>query len=549
MAAKKPSPIKTKTMSHGPVDQSELELNNLWMRRRPGKKSNVEDTIVPLVKKSKEFAILYSPMLTHPELIASLEKLSRKGVRVYAVTSNVKNHKSIFNCGIMREAYDVLSTYVLVDPLTNPQGIWYPGKLTSKWKMDFHVKLSNDQVNELWEHFLHDFWNNDSTELFFGDLRKCPELRDRRPDTPTTMEQICRRDFFILSQKEIREMTVPPNKPPEFDHYYSVEKLVLPMGEESRDVLDEIDIDNIKVRGKGKVVAGQVILDTGKKMVFAWDLGIFLEKNQEKEVGPTLSESEWLFHPTITIGEINNDIILEEDKWDKPQPRSIGEETTIRMDDILCKELDDWLEERKAPYIPEDGGLFRRVTYTWNLEPPKLPRGVKEHRLYAAWDKFAKELDKKANRLLADMKKGLDHIDGMKVKKTKKITMKSRIESLSANLEAIRNKDWSNLKSIRDVEKNVDKISETRKEYLTIIEGDVSKLTKKKESNELEAILKLSKRGEKKLEIPPRIMPSTGVLYEKGNKSFLVISNIEEIPDARKEADKHRAIIVVKGGN
>lgn len=546
--------IQTKTLNEGPIDQSKISLRNIWEKIQINEKDRNEETItdsiINLIKNAEEIIVIYSPKITLPELKIELEKSRKKGIRIYAITANIQNHQNLFECGMMRYKNNIHSTYILVDPKTKPDGKWFPGELTSKTMPPLIITLNENQIREFLEHFSHEFWNNDGQELFFNKIRKIPPLEDRKPTTPTIMNATSRDDFSYFQGSEIKEMQLPSNKPPEFNHHISARKIVTQLNEKTRDMIEEIDHSWTNLYGIKKDTFGYAKLETGDrtdKVVFSWDYAIILDSDQVKEIEKSLPEEEWRFCPEKAINEIKSDIIEENDNWENLVPKSIQEKGKMELEKQQSMTIEDWIKDLPRPKIPDYGGLFKEVTYSWKLSPPIFPVGAQKHRLYSLWDRFERELQSQIDKEIQKMKKAIEQSKKLKIENIKIITMESKITGLIEEIDKMKSLEWRYMPDTGDVKRGIEKIHELEEQFLIEIEKKVSETKKEEKSNELHEVLNLGSTKQKEPDIPPKTLPKIGILFEKGNEIYLQIEYHEEISIAQKKAPIYHAKIVVKG--
>lgn len=545
--------IEPKKISYT-VDQSNQNIEEFWERipeQSNRQAVSCNELILNLCKKSKEMIIIHTPKLTLPELQIELEKLSSKGVRIYSLTSDIKKHQKIFQKGIMREKKETLSTYVLIDSQTKPHGICCPGELSSASSPPYALELNGKQIKELWQHFSHEFWNAKGQELFYAKIRKTPEYDGTKLKINDALDLTARvpdKMFKRYTIERIESVYLPENIPSDFQEHMLAKKVYTKISERTKELILEID-HNTDLFGTSFRSMGY-LKGNGPKgnigIVFDGDIAILLDDTQLERVEKNLPKPEWQYRVTKRLSDISGEILLSESNWDNLKPDRIETEGEKRLKDIESKSIEEWNNGLPRPKIPDFGGLYRQVKYTWTLHPPYLPKGSKKHRLYDMWASFDKNLSKKIDRLISEMEEANKQKKKLSsIKKTKKITLEDKIHEWIGKLDSIKQQEWKNKPTSISAEEAIQQISEIENEFLKEIKGLEPK-KKKDGSNELEEILPNPSREKTEIKIPPKTLPTRGVLFEKGNNSYIAIKDTEDLKYVEPFRKEHRATIVTE---
>jgi len=542
--------FSSKVLTHGPIDQSDHELENIWERTLSTGEAAGEDPTkecLKVVKNARDIIIISSPKITHAELSLELDKAQSRGVRIYAITDKPELHQKIFQNGIMRAKPGIRSTVLIADPERKPNGIWYSGSLTTTVITPILITLSSMQVKEMWKHFACEFWNSTGQELFFGKLRPVVPLEGTPPDFPTRMTYTMRHDYSIFNQRSIPMMILPDNKPSGFDHHIMASKLIIRLDEEGRDLVLDIDHDTTSLHATSGPTIGFSYVDIDSReiaILFDWDYGFILTKDQYNAINKHLAVPEWIYHPIRKIRNISDDILEVGDHWDPTSGKAIQKSGSVELQDQVSPTLDDWLEESPKPQIPEYGGLYRNVTYQWKLKPPRLPKGAQKHRLYKKWDAFESNIGKQLEKDITMMKQSIAKLKKEKMKNRQRITLESSINDIITKLTEYQNVNWRYLEDIAHVQKMMNDIDVVKDQFLTMVNDGVPRKKEKQSTNELEEILSTGRRGKSKIEIPSKTLPSVGALYEKGTLTFIQIERISDLESAKASSKLYKATIV-----
>lgn len=543
--------IEPKTVTKGPIDQSEYEIDEFWEKRNVNKRDKKEDytqKIVDLCKEAEDTIIIHTPKLTLPELTVELEKQNSKGVRTYALTKDIDNHQKVFKKGIMREKRDIFSTYILVDSSSSPQGIWFMGELTSESEKQVIIELNNEQIEELWHHFSHEFWKNTGQELFFGKTRDSLKYEGTEPETEEILGNTARNVSEAVSEIDIDELYLPTEKPVDFQEHMMAKIVVTKIEEKTKDLILDLDPKETSLLGTKDNIIGHLDgTQSGNdiSVVFDWDYSIILDESQKEDFKKYLSEPEWEYNTKKKISDIKNEILLKNDNWDETKTKQIQDIGEKKLDDVNSDSIKNWINNEPEPAIPDFGGLYKQISYKWTLHPPYLPKGSKKHRLYKKWDEFDRRLNNKIELTIKEMEKAKEEIDQLKMKKRKKIITKDKIDNEIKELNKIKDENWRYKRDKSDVDRALSKLDNIIKEVKGKIEG-VDIIKEENKTNELQAILNLG-HNKKKIKVPYKTIPSAGTLYEKGNQSYITIQDTDEIDKVKLSTKNHRAKIVVKG--
>ncbi len=556
MPMKKGTKIGPILKKKGPISNSDTILKRFWEEQEKGarKSKNVDifPKILKMVKSSQEMVLLYSPKLTYGDLRVELKKRMDAGIRTYGLIKNIDMHKDIIDFGIFRESNKVHSTFILIDPKTNPKGIWLVGELTKELELDFYLELDPDQVKETWAHFTHLFWNASGKELFFGKIRDSSNKTPPQSEVTPTIYNTSRREGFDgIFSEVIEKMIIPSKIATEVEDYLVFPKeLAIELKEESKDIIDLIDLNRIEVKASERFPCGYALIGKGTsadQMVFGSDLMFKMNERQAHLFNERCESTKWHFIAEKKIKDIKTGFILENDNWGKYEIRSIENNVLLKLNDAQSGNIENWQKGMPEPKIDQDKiHLAKKITYEWRILPPYLPSGAKKHRLYERWNRFNERLKKETKRTINEIN------NKSKSKLNRKIiAKKSRWLEWTEELGGLLNKDLAQSNSRRTVEKAVDRLIEIQDKFKNDIESlmDKKKDKKKKEKNELQDLLNISTNTSKLSDqIPNEVLPGIGILYEKKNDAYIVIKFIEEIPEALKVSKKYHAKVVTNGG-
>ena len=335
MLWEKRTKIRPVLKKKGPISNSDTTLKMFWelIEQEPRKSENIDilSKILTMVRSSKEMVLIYSPKLTYGDLRIELKKRGDLGIRAYGLIQNINLHKDLIDFGIFRESNELHSSFILIDPETNPKGIWFVGELTRGLELEFYLELDPDQIKEMWAHFTHLFWNSTGNELFFGKVKnssnKTPHQREVTPRSYNTSR---RGGFDGIFSEVIEKMIIPSEIAFEFEDYLVFPKeLAIELREESREIINLIDLNRINVIASDKFPYGYALIGKEKsadKMIFSSDLMFQMTEKQANLFNEHYDTNTWHFIPEKKIKDIKKEIILEGDNWNKHKNRKIRSE-------------------------------------------------------------------------------------------------------------------------------------------------------------------------------------------------------------------------------
>ncbi|NMC67488.1 MAG: hypothetical protein GYA61_04585 [Spirochaetales bacterium] len=575
-----PTPIKEKIITKGPINKSEEYIQNFWEKLPSKKNLNTKpliQSIIGLINDAKQTIIIYSPAILLPEFLVELENAYKRNIRIYCITSSLESHNKVFQYGIMREKAKIYSSFILVDHKVVPKGVWFSGGILSDNNPDFIFNLNPQQIIELSHYFNKEFWRTGGLEIFFKKTRSFAPLEDDINNNIIVNNSSVFEDFSILDQYEIKHLILPERILENFNYYIYSKELVIELTKKAKDIIAEMDLSNSKIFATDSIKFGYMHLSNIKKdikVIFDWDYGIILTDEQLNYIKTGLPSVQWEYHDKKKLEEILDEVILENDNWNKPNPLKIKEKGTINLENQFSNTIEEWIKNLPEPLEFKLKEYFREVTFQWLLFPPTLPNEAKKHKLYDSWDNFEKKVKEKIDKDIKDMQSFIEKLKLPYLQETKKIVKISKIKDLIDELLKIKVDKLKSLSDINEVKIEIDKIKNVREEYLNLIdqclseikaakeedkesqkemsEKEKSKLKelekrRKEETNELSEIVKLKNKLEK-LEPPARTLPNVGVLYEHNNNLYLLIEYIEEIDLGLKVAKEYGAKLVAKKG-
>ncbi len=549
--------ITPKELRQGPIDNGEVVLREFWeksqKRAEVAKPRDLTKRTIDLIKKAKDIIIIYTPKLTHPELMVELERSYQRGVRVYSLTARLKIHSEQFSFGIMRERRDITSTFIVIDPQRRAKGIWFVGELTSKSNPSLTLELDSDQAMEACAHFSHIFWNSSGQEIFFEKDKSIVKMVDSKPKIPAELANSLRYEGFeSLANDEIRYLSIPLPLSESFEDYNLLARdLCVEMNEHAREILPGIDFEWTKLKAAQKLPFGYANLDhrgQERHLVFGWDLGFFLNAAQKGNILEAFPPGVWVFNKEKKLKNIRNEIFLEESNWNDPDGVRIKDHDLITLDDIQCDTIEEWLDNLPEPDFPLDIKLLRKIEYLWRLIPPYRPQESKKHRLYKQWDGFDKAFKKEIDRIIFKINQAQAKKKDLKIKKTRIITLTTKWRSLENELKQIGGGNWKYKQDTSDVKRALARIENLEvdfKESITAIKEKKSD-SKGEEPNELSGLLGFDDSRNQKVKIPYDTLPTKGILYEKGNNCYLEISDIGSLEQAKAIAKRYHAKVVAE---
>lgn len=566
-----------------PILQKKL-INNSAMKVREFWESSNGNTIndkvdvtthsLELIKDASQGIYLYSPKITNPELKIELEEIKTKGVFTYALTSSLEMHRSTFNYGIMREKKDIDSTFIIVDPLSkNARGIWFKGELTSKSKNTAYIlELDKVQIKELWAQFCYYYWKSEGNELIFGKVRDTMSLNSGALEINPSLSKVFRTETFEqkLEDEVINEIWASRDSPENLWKFQSdAETLVVELHENLKSKLYFNVLKEKKVYGSSNIPF--TILSTDKSFyALCKDIGFKCNETQKHSILKQFTSWPWTYIAESTISNIQGSIIEKSDSWDNLSPKIIPELKPYLIDDINANTLEEWLNP-KEPVIDKKPILARNIEYKWSVKPPIKPNSSKEDKLIQRWDNFEKEFKKEIKKALTDIEKAILKEKGFEKIKNIFIAKSTSWKDYSNDLNSYLQKDWRYEDTI-DVKKAIERLEEIKSR----VSGDLTYLNKKnsqtenqtkEEKDNKEVIKEQSKEQSKNVEkddeldyfydkkdgsnlknmVPENPIPRVGKLYADGDKKYLVIKYINEIPRANAIKDRYRAKVVADG--
>jgi cardiolipin synthase len=184
----------------------------------PGKEKLLLKEVISLIDNSKEQICLASFLISDMELVDALLKAAGRGIDIYLLTASeaklasepaednefekktVEEHKKLLDrlAGkvLVRTAHHLHTKFVIVDPNSNyPHGFILTSNLTTEALIrnpEIGVKISGNEVKDLFHQFCTGFWNESERELLeTGKLSVVGEtMRSYVPESFTS-SQIC----------------------------------------------------------------------------------------------------------------------------------------------------------------------------------------------------------------------------------------------------------------------------------------------------------------------------------------------------------------------
>ena len=556
MNPKPESKIGPKSLSDGPFDNSATILRNFWEylessdSQKPSQ--DVITLMLKLMSKAQDVIAIYTPKLLLPEIIRECDKAQKRGVRIYALTADLPIHQKQFSYGIMREQKEIISTFLLIDPKKKEKGMWVNKELTTNAFPSISIDLDASQVRELFAHFCARFWTCSGQEIFFGKVREIVKQTQSLPNVPMSLEHTFLRGAEdTLDEFDLSTLSMQLPIPEGFHHYLTAKRLNVQLGEKIRELIPGLDFHWTELWSCEDEAFGFIECDrasTAMGIVFGWDLFIILtetQRNALKQQRPIFGNR---YYPEKEIGDIKGTVLLESSNWDVPNFHDIQSITSSHLNDVQALSIEDWMTNQPKPDFPDEPQLARKITYTWNLLPPRTPKKAKKHRLYDQWEKFDKQVEKFIEQLIGDISQAISQEKGFKLKKTTRIIKKSQWESWISDLRSYENLQWRYQKDITDVKRIMEKIANIKSEFAHDISG-IKSDKKAEEKNELEEFFSLSDKSNiMNIAIPHETVPKFGVLYEHGPQLYLAIQSVEQYDESQAIARKHKATIVAKRG-
>lgn len=566
------------------VDNSGMNVSGYWEQNlgceSERQNRDVLSSVYDLVKKANDSIYLYSPKITDPNLNVILQKKKDEGLRVYALTSSLKPHQNLFSkIGIMREKEDITSTLIFTDPKQEvSKGIWYSGELISKQaQIPFFLILNKAQISESLAHFSHFFWKANGSELYFGNLRPTREIRSKTPEIKTVLPNSFRTGGLddIIGSDEIYEMWIPEGFPDEMNIYLpDAKRYVIEIGEYAKSIVSENCGLKTEIYGE-KEIPFSHIATSGHSIIFSHDIGFVLSTEQETLLKRIFQCWKWKFHGPSKLSDIQSPVVLFEDTWDNPETRKVCESTDVILSPIEAPTLKDWINKKPEPEVPISRNLSLQLVYQWKLKPPMLPKNASKHRLYIQWESFVNKFKNE----LESAQKDLNSFKG-DLSKFDSIIKQKDISFLEGEIDELASIDWSQGMEISETNKKLSKLNYVFKEIEAVTghkdennetpdksenELDVTrksennkkvrreKSQKKKwkgtnktpaEENEIEVLRNRLKSGQQEIIIPYKPLPSSGLLFEENNNTYLAISYTDEISTAEDISKKYNAKLV-----
>ena len=556
-----PIPVETK------LDRRNDTLENFWERMSHGSSNSKEepiDKVIEIVKKAKDFVCIRTERIISSELIKALREAKERGVRIYGLI-NKPGKNEYLDSGIFHMLNDdVYSSYILADPNgKKPKGIWISDKVFDV-PVGLILNIDTQLVRELWGHFSQEFWES-TDEIFFGKFRGKIDVEEQPPKLPGTLS-LTSRDFNIpeLIDSNVETVVLPESVMELGEDFWNErdwmmygERIVVPLDELSREFMEYVVEDEKEIIG-GSAGFGFVKLRKNSKktssFAFMPDMAIKLDGNQRENAEKKAIKSwSWRFERKKRLGDIKEEIIMWDSKWNEDSAIRVEKQSKIELDDVHAETIDDWLNHKElpSPALPENLPLTLDVELSWRILPPYLPEAAKKHVLYQKWNSFQEDLDNAYVNLRKELDAELERKRGMKKRDFK--AFEKRVEELKKKLDSVsKEKDGIYGKKSK-AEHVLDALKIVKEEFEDVL-NTYSKKEKEEndESNELDVIKnKKKKKSKNKIQLPeknnvPRSLPRTGELYTYKNRDLLTIEFMEEIEPAKKEAKIYNAKVVVQ---
>jgi hypothetical protein len=551
-------------------DNSNTIISNFWENIDNESTLNNVDVVglaLELIKDAKRSIYIYSSKITSPELKVELENLRNKEIFIYALATGIENHRSTFTYGIMREKIDIDSSFIIVDPnSSNPRGMWFKGEFTSKSKnVPYVLLMDKSQVKESWAQFCYFYWKATGNELIFGKIRDTMSIKPGLLEIRPFLTSVFRTEALEnkIQNENINEIWLKKDSPELIIKYQSdAETLIVELNDVLKEKIYFNDISNKNVKGSFNIPF-TLVYTSNSSYIFCKDIGYKCNGNQIKDIKKAFSSWPWMFKSVSKIKDINGSIILKEDKWITQSPKKIQDTLIKPLGVVKTESLEEW-QNPKDPVIDKKFTLARNINYQWTIEPPYRSNNSKVDKLYPRWDNFEKKFKEEVKKTLTEIEKANSKEQAFEKIKNIFIAKSTNWKDYNNLLTFYLETDWKH-EDIIDTKKAVDKLGEIQSK----IAGDIAYLNKKniqpdkvvnessepiKESkksddvdDELDYYYNLPKKnGNLMGQIPENPLPRVGTIYSDGDKKYLVIKYINEIPAANRIKDRYRIKVVAE---
>lgn len=503
-------------------DYSQKIIENVWIERNPASFVETEDVfnqIENCLSTAKQtICILAHSLCLNEESKRKLTNLiitkqaNTKDTRVYLLTDKIDNWGAALNGkALLRETSVSEGVIILTDAQTEKRSGVFCSHLTET-KFQFYFELDNEQTLCLYRYFCFLFWKNAQRERLKEEILKVvpppfglsfPEWdKNIFSESGTQGERKFDFIFYPFSSKLFFEVKQKLFAKKEF----------LP-NENENCISDKCEI----FANDMPSLAFSLLL--GEVLSYIKFGEAYLKLNEPQ----TQSAQSWLdarlqaaplkWSRQATREQLLDKIFYAPKALDKKLSIEKNKKEdlpsiSLNLNSVGISQAD--LNQKPEEKNFRDDGFSLATEYHWEVCPPILPKGAKEHLLYQEWKTFNKnseEYQKEINKFLKNL---IIYSDFNEWRISAEKELNKRIKILEETPET--------------------KEDEANKQ---------ERLDSIKEAESL--LLKL-----KKLQRPKKL-PETGKLYQHDGKNYLVICYWEELTDAHNEVKTYdNANIVIR---
>ncbi len=393
-------------------------------------------SIKELVDSSKNIVCMSSFLIQETDITESLIEASKRGVRVYVLTSGeedlkevsdededntnrkerIENFKKLLNKlsdRVLVRTGSFHAKFLLVDPHDpKPKGIMATANFTkdalSGTNKELCIYLSKKEVQSFFNQFIKGFWKMSRHELIGGRLREFPENPyipfKNNPDVihPSTfidntslyneikvLISEARNEISISAWTFSDDVEIPDLLLNAINRGVSVNIYTRP------NYLNAVTLSKLKEKG-ARILAHErfhakaIIVDRSKSLVTTanfsklgleegFEVGISLNKNDTETLIKIFNEWDhecnWELSLSSEIGNLQNKVKLVDIDNKSIQEIEVKESQEVKLKDQALQEIkkkDEIDITKELPKAP-DNAIFKKIKYTLNVILPELP--------------------------------------------------------------------------------------------------------------------------------------------------------------------------------
>ncbi|MCP3032914.1 hypothetical protein LF817_16435 [Halobacillus sp. A1] len=417
------------------LSNSQLTLENIWERLNESKVfvqyEPLKQTVISKLRDAEELVCICSSNKIPKEILQEIPKLSKRGVRVYILTSSYEEFYQDFisEKAILRVDTNVTGFMIMIDP--KPKLETKSGYLAGANGLDVEGGLgylgafNGEQLKEAYHYFIWRFWN--ASEEYRG----YREANTASLRSPFDIYPLIDPDSFFYNgweQEYLSERIKSVIESANFElhigisNYREYNDLIPLVVSKARlgvkvSVYTDLAIDHSFIKEFEDVEGIQFYSMKSFDSFFVLadqQKGILLSGNQSKqyETGIALSpkgvgdlrsrlkasKSElWIFRNQTTLDQVSGSKVIFEGFKQNLEEKNIKESEVVDYGTIEVANLRNYFEGIIKPELNQDKVLARTIIHKWRISPKMLDPKAKIDPLYAKWekekDKFIKYLE------------------------------------------------------------------------------------------------------------------------------------------------------------